>query len=92
MKPPPGLDALSGLHANARAGYVKKFLLGETFANIRWPSLRFRLCGRLTFCIDAEHGPFVQWYVEWSNGQRSSIPEDSAIALYRPIAEMEKAA
>lgn len=92
MKPPPGLDALSGLHANARAGYVKKFLLGETFANIRWPSLRFRLCGRLALRIETDRGSFAQWYVEWSNGRRSSIPEDSALALYRPIAEMEKAA
>ena len=92
MSKKPSLDALSWLDAGARAGYVEKFMLGETFANIRWPSLRFRLCGRLTLSIEADRGSFVQWYVEWSNGQRSSIPEDSAIALYRPIAEMEKAA
>jgi len=92
MSKKPSSDALSWLDAGARAGYVEKFMLGEMFANIRWPSLRFRLCGRLTFRIKEDHVPFAQWHVEWSNGRRSSIPEDSALALYRPIAEMEKAA
>ncbi len=92
MNLPPSLDALSALHANARANYVKNFLLGETFANIRWPSLRFRLCERLHIYSKMGDWDCPQWYVEWSNGRRSSIPEDSVIALYRPVGEMEQAA
>lgn len=76
------LYALSKLSAQSRAGYVKNYLLGETFVNVRWPNIRFRLCGRLpTPPGDPKRLP--QWEVEWPSGRLGVVPEDSAIALYR---------
>ena len=76
-------------YANAPPRERDKFhvdFLGCYFFNKRWPSVTLRFLKRLK----ARQSPAVspQWIVEWPDSRRGHIPEDSALALYRPILEM----